>query len=49
MSRLVSAYERNREPLTVQYEGEYEDNGKSARGSQEDAVRPAQGHQPEDL
>jgi DNA-directed RNA polymerase subunit beta' len=26
MSRLVSAYERNREPLTVQYEGEYEDN-----------------------
>jgi DNA-directed RNA polymerase subunit beta' len=25
MSRLVSAYERNREPLTVQYEGEYED------------------------
>ena len=26
MSRLVTAYERNREPLTVQYEGEYEDN-----------------------
>ncbi len=26
MSRLVSAYERNREPLTVQYEGEYDDN-----------------------
>ncbi len=25
MSRLVSAYERNREPLTVQYEGEYDD------------------------
>jgi len=24
MSRLVTAYERNREPLTVQYEGEYE-------------------------
>ncbi len=26
MSRLVSAYERNREPLTVQYEGEYDAN-----------------------
>jgi DNA-directed RNA polymerase subunit beta' len=26
MSRLVSAYERNREPLTVRYEGEYDDN-----------------------
>jgi DNA-directed RNA polymerase subunit beta' len=26
MSRLVTAYERNREPLTVQYEGEYEDH-----------------------
>ncbi len=26
MSRLVTAYERNREPLTVQYEGVYEDN-----------------------
>ena len=26
MSRLVSAYERSREPLTVQYEGDYEDN-----------------------
>ena len=26
MSRLVSAYERNREPLTVQYEGDYEDH-----------------------
>ncbi len=25
MSRLVTAYERNREPLTVQYEGEYEE------------------------
>ncbi|HVA34129.1 MAG TPA: hypothetical protein VNG31_08285, partial [Candidatus Baltobacteraceae bacterium] len=24
MSRLVTAYERNREPLTVQYEGEYD-------------------------
>jgi DNA-directed RNA polymerase subunit beta' len=26
MSRLVSAYERNREPQTVQYEGDYEDH-----------------------
>jgi DNA-directed RNA polymerase subunit beta' len=26
VSRLVSAYEKNREPLTVQYEGEYEDH-----------------------
>jgi DNA-directed RNA polymerase subunit beta' len=25
MSRLVTAYERNREPLTVQYEGEYDE------------------------
>ncbi len=25
MSRLVTAYERNREPLTVQYEGDYEE------------------------
>ena len=26
MSRLMTAYERNREPQTVQYEGEYEDH-----------------------
>jgi hypothetical protein len=49
MSRLVSAYERNREPLTVQYEGEYEDHAAvqaPAKKTQYDRIK---GINPEDL
>ena len=46
MSRLVTAYERNREPLTVQYEGEYDAGRKPARLADEDAVRPLRASTP---
>ena len=49
MSRLVTAYERNREPLTVQYEGEYEDHAAvqaPAKKTQYDRIK---GINPEDL
>jgi DNA-directed RNA polymerase subunit beta' len=49
MSRLVSAYERNREPLTVHYEGEYEDHVSvqaPAKKTQYDRIK---GINPEDL
>jgi DNA-directed RNA polymerase subunit beta' len=49
MSRLVTAYERNREPLTVHYEGEYEDHVSvqaPAKKTQYDRIK---GINPEDL
>jgi DNA-directed RNA polymerase subunit beta' len=49
MSRLVSAYERNREPLTVQYEGEIEPHAAvtaPVKKTQYDRIR---GINPEDL
>ncbi|HTX58798.1 MAG TPA: DNA-directed RNA polymerase subunit beta' [Verrucomicrobiae bacterium] len=49
LSRLVSAYERNREPLTVQYEGEYEDHvavNAPPKRTQYDRIK---GINPEDL
>ncbi len=49
MSRLMSAYERNREPLTVQYEGEYDDHlavHAAPKKTQYDRIK---GINPEDL
>ncbi len=49
MSRLVSAYERNREPLTVQYEGVYEDNVSVAAPPKKTQYDRLNGINPEDL
>jgi hypothetical protein len=49
MSRLVSAYERNREPLTVQYEGEYEDHTSPHAGPKKTQYDRLKGINPEDL
>ncbi len=49
VSRLMSAYERNREPQTVQYEGEYEDHATvhaPAKKTQYDRIK---GINPEEL
>jgi DNA-directed RNA polymerase subunit beta' len=49
MSRLVSAYERNREPLTVQYEGEYEDHVNVHAAPKKTQYDRLKGINPEDL
>ncbi len=49
VSRLVSAYERSREPLTVQYEGEYEDHVSVAAPPKRTQYDRAKGINPEDL
>ncbi|HEY2476595.1 MAG TPA: hypothetical protein VGI19_17575 [Candidatus Cybelea sp.] len=49
MSRLVSAYERNREPLTVQYEGEYEDHANPHASPKKTQYDRLKGINPEDL
>ncbi|HXO17515.1 MAG TPA: hypothetical protein VN909_05045, partial [Candidatus Dormibacteraeota bacterium] len=49
MSRLVTAYERNREPLTVQYEGEYEDHAAPHAGPKKTQYDRLKGINPEDL
>jgi DNA-directed RNA polymerase subunit beta' len=49
MSRLVSAYERNREPLTVQYEGEYEDTVSPHASPKRTQYDRLKGINPEDL
>jgi DNA-directed RNA polymerase subunit beta' len=49
MSRLVSAYERNREPLTVQYEGEYEDAAAVHAPPKKTQYDRIKGINPEDL
>jgi DNA-directed RNA polymerase subunit beta' len=49
MSRLVSAYERSREPLAVQYEGEYEDHVSVAAPAKKTQYDRLKGINPEDL
>jgi DNA-directed RNA polymerase subunit beta' len=49
MSRLVTAYERSREPLTVQYEGEYEDNVSPHASPTKTQYDRLKGINPEDL
>ncbi len=49
MSRLVSAYERNREPLAVQYEGEYEDHVAVTAPPKKTQYDRLKGINPEDL
>ena len=49
MSRLVTAYERNREPLTVQYEGEYDDNVSVLAPPKKTQYDRLKGINPEDL
>ena len=49
MSRLVSAYERNREPLTVHYEGEYEDTVNVHAPPKKTQYDRLKGINPEDL
>ena len=49
MSRLVSAYERNREPLTVQYEGEIEDHANPHSAPTKTQYDRLKGINPEDL
>ena len=49
MSRLVSAYERNREPLTVQYEGDYEDSANPHASPKKTQYDRLKGINPEDL
>jgi DNA-directed RNA polymerase subunit beta' len=49
MSRLVSAYERNREPLTVQYEGEYPDHANPHSSPAKTQYDRLKGINPEDL
>jgi hypothetical protein len=49
MSRLVTAYERNREPLTVQYEGEIEDHASPHAGPKKTQYDRLKGINPEDL
>ena len=49
MSRLVSAYERNREPLTVQYEGEYADHANPHASPTKTQYDRLKGINPEDL
>ncbi len=49
MSRLVSAYERNREPLTVQYEGEYDEHVAVHAAPKKTQYDRIKGINPEDL
>jgi DNA-directed RNA polymerase subunit beta' len=49
MSRLVSAYERNREPLTVQYEGEYDEATSPHASPKKTQYDRLKGINPEDL
>jgi DNA-directed RNA polymerase subunit beta' len=49
MSRLVSAYERSREPLTVQYEGEIEDHANPHSAPTKTQYDRLKGINPEDL
>jgi DNA-directed RNA polymerase subunit beta' len=49
MSRLVTAYERNREPLTVQYEGDYEDHVNVHAPPKKTQYDRLKGINPEDL
>jgi DNA-directed RNA polymerase subunit beta' len=49
MSRLVSAYERNREPLTVQYEGTYDDHTSVHAPPKKTQYDKIKGINPEDL
>jgi DNA-directed RNA polymerase subunit beta' len=49
MSRLVTAYERNREPLTVQYEGEYEPAANPHASPTKTQYDRLKGINPEDL
>jgi DNA-directed RNA polymerase subunit beta' len=49
MSRLVSAYERNREPLTVQYEGEYDEHVSVTAPPKKTQYDRLKGINPEDL
>ncbi len=49
MSRLVSAYERNREPLTVQYEGEYDETVNVHAAPKKTQYDRLRGINPEDL
>ena len=49
MSRLVTAYERNREPLTVQYEGEIEDHANPHSSPTKTQYDRLKGINPEDL
>jgi len=52
VQKLVSAYDRSREPATVHYEGEYEDHlnvHAPTRKTQYDRSTAAKGINPEDL
>jgi DNA-directed RNA polymerase subunit beta' len=49
MSRLVSAYERSREPLAVQYEGDYEDHVAVQAPPKKTQYDRLKGINPEDL
>jgi DNA-directed RNA polymerase subunit beta' len=49
MNRLVNAYERNREPLTVHYEGEYEDHVAVQAPPKKTQYDKIKGINPEDL
>ena len=48
-SRLATAYERNREPLTVQYEGEYDDHVSVHAAPKKTQYDRIKGINPEDL
>jgi len=49
VSRLVNAFERNREPLTVQYEGDYDDNVAVHAPPKKTQYDKLKGINPEDL
>ena len=49
MSRLANAYERSREPLTVQYEGEYDDHAAVTAPVKKTQYDKIKGINPEDL
>ncbi len=49
VSRLMSAYERNREPQTVQYEGEYEDHANVQAPPKKTQYDRIKGINPEEL
>ncbi len=49
VNRLMSAYERNREPLTVQYEGEYDDHVAVHAAPKKTQYDRIKGINPEDL
>jgi len=49
MSRLATAYERSREPLTVQYEGEYDEHAAVTAPPKKTQYDKIKGINPEDL